>query len=79
MVRDIPSSESDNQVHHHKQDALKPVRFAVSNEVVDQKDRHKQQDNLEAVKVESLQETKVSIREHVTKMLKINLPYHQHQ
>ena len=38
----IPGSNSDNQVHHHQQDALKPVRFAVPNEVVDQKNRDKE-------------------------------------
>lgn len=31
----VPSSESDNQIHHHEEDALKPVRFAISNEVID--------------------------------------------
>lgn len=35
VVMHVPSSESDNQIHHHEEDALKPVRFAISNEVID--------------------------------------------
>jgi hypothetical protein len=50
----IPSRNSDNQIHHHQQDALQPVGLAISNEVVDQKDRHEQCDDLEAIKVEGL-------------------------
>jgi hypothetical protein len=31
----IPSRKSDNQIHHHQQDTLKPVRLAITDEVVD--------------------------------------------
>ena len=31
----IPSRKGDNQIHHHQQDTLKPVRLAITDEVVD--------------------------------------------
>jgi hypothetical protein len=50
----VPSSHSDNQIHHHKQDTLKPVRLAISNKVVNEEDRDKEDDDLECVEVEGL-------------------------
>lgn len=67
-VSHLPSSQCNDQVHHHEQHSLQPVRFAVHNEVVDlltlalynnndtmdthQKNRHKQQNDLKPVKVQ---------------------------
>ena len=48
-----PRADGDDDIHGHQQDSLKPVTFAVLNEVVDQKHSDKEYCDLEAVKVES--------------------------
>lgn len=50
----LPASNGDDQIHGHQQDTLQPVRLAVGNEVVDEKNRHEQQDHLERIELESL-------------------------
>lgn len=52
--RHIPSSNGNDEVHSHKQDALKPVGFAVRNEVIHQQDSDEEDDDLEGVEVQSL-------------------------
>jgi hypothetical protein len=50
----VPSSHSDYQIHHHKQDTLKPVRLAITNKVVNEEDSNEEDDDLECVEVEGL-------------------------
>lgn len=50
----IPSSNGNDEVHGHEQDALKPMGLAVSNEVVNQQDSDEENDHLEGVEVEGL-------------------------
>lgn len=51
---DIPSSNGDDEIHHHKQNTLEPVRLAVANEVVHQEDRDEKHNHLECIEVQSL-------------------------
>lgn len=59
-ARDIPGSNSDDEVHGDEQDALEPVRLAVCDEVVDQQDSDEEDDHLEGVEVQSLLSVSIS-------------------
>lgn len=72
----IPSSNSDDEIHHHEQDTLQPVGLAISNEVVDQKNSDKKNDNLEGIEVQSLLELAPLISISVP-MQEAYIPYHE--